>query len=261
MSHVALETWAEAGYADLQNRDGGIEVWQACGARSSSSTASDDPPAPASRAIRSSVYDVTVVDDRSRSELREAQGLLAAGDAGAATRRLGEVLARGPLPPALEADVRYLLGRAYGATGDHDAMGAEWQAVLRLDAAAARPESLLTVQEFEAAAEAALAELPQEHLEQLGRVAILIAERPSPEMVADGIDPRLLGLYHGVPMAKRSASFGAPYADTIHLFRANLERVATSPAALLARIRIVVLHETAHFFGYSEARLRHMGLA
>jgi predicted Zn-dependent protease with MMP-like domain len=204
---------------------------------------------------------VAVGDDRSWRELREAHGLLAAGDAGAATRRLREVLARGPLPPALEADVRYLLGGAYAASGDYDARGAEWEAVLRLDAAAAPSESLLTVEEFEAAAEAALAELPQEHLERLGRVAILIAERPSPEMVADGIDPRILGLYHGVPMAKRSASFGAPYADTIHLFRANLERVAASRTALLARIRIVVLHETAHFFGYSEAQLRRMGLA
>lgn len=212
-------------------------------------------------AIRSPVYDVAMGDDRSWRELHEAQRLLAAGEAGAATQRLREVLARGPLPPALEADLRYLLGRAFGASGDHDARSAEWGAVLRLDAAAARSEPLLTAEEFESAAEAALAELPQEHLEQLGNVAILIAERPSPEMVAGGIDPRILGLYHGVPMAKRSASFGAPYADTIHLFRANLERITASRATLLERIRIVVLHETAHFFGYSEAQLRRMGLA
>jgi len=212
-------------------------------------------------AIRAAVYDVAVGDERSWRELREAQRLLAAGEAGAAIPRLRAVLARAPLPPALEADVRYLLGRAYGARGDREAMGAEWRAVLHLDAAAARSEPLLTEEEFESAAEAALAELPQEHLERLGNVAILVAERPSPEMVADGIDPRILGLYHGVPMAKRSPSFGAPYADTIHLFRANLERIAPSRAALLARIRLVVLHETAHFFGYSEAQLRRMGLA
>ena len=38
----------------------------------------------------------------------------------------------------------------------------------------------------------------------------MIEDRPSPEMVADGIDPRILGLYHGVPLNRRSASFGAP---------------------------------------------------
>jgi hypothetical protein len=50
MSHIALETWAEAGYTDPYDLDGGIEAWEAAGARSCSSTASDDPPAPALRA-------------------------------------------------------------------------------------------------------------------------------------------------------------------------------------------------------------------
>ncbi len=170
------------------------------------------------------------------------------------------MVARGPLPPELEADVRYLLGHSLGASGDRDGMSAQWAAVLRLDAAAARGR-LLALEEFESVAEAALAELPQELLDRLGNVAILIADRPSREMVAAGIDPRVLGLYHGVPMTMRSASFGAPYADTIHLFRANLERISATRAALAERIRVVVLHETAHFFGYSEAQLRRMGLA
>jgi predicted Zn-dependent protease with MMP-like domain len=62
-------------------------------------------------------------------------------------------------------------------------------------------------------------------------------------------------------MSKRSTSFGAPYADTIYLFRANLERVCATRAALAARIRVTVLHETAHYFGYTELQLRRMGLA
>jgi len=119
----------------------------------------------------------------------------------------------------------------------------------------------MTADEFAAAAEAALVELPQDLLERLSNVAVIVADRPSPEMVAEGVDPRALGLYHGVPLAKRSVSFGAPYADTIHLFRANLERVCATREELAARIRIVVLHETAHFFGCSEAQLRSMGLA
>ena len=126
-----------------------------------------------------------------------------------------------------------------------------------------RPErpALLTPDEFEAVAEAALAELPQELLDRLGNVAVLIDERPSAELVADGIHPGVLGLYHGVPLNRRSVSFGAPYADTIHLFSANLERVCRTREELIERIRVVVLHETAHFFGYTEAQLRRMGLA
>ena len=140
-------------------------------------------------------------------------------------------------------------------------MALEWSRVPALDAAAERSAPLLTADEFESVAEAALDELPQELLDELNGVGIIIDDRPSPEMVADGIDPRILGLYHGVPMNVRSASFGAPYADTIHLFRANLERVFATRERWLAHIRVTVLHETAHFFGYSEGQLRSMGLA
>src|SRR5665811_1147291 len=81
------------------------------------------------------------------------------------------------------------------------------------------------------------------------------------DRVAGGLDPRVLGLYHGVPMSRRSTSFGAPYADTIYLFGANLERVCATRAALAERIRVTVLHETAHYFGYTERQLRRRGVA
>lgn len=197
---------------------------------------------------------------RLETELREAGRLLAAGDAPAAAERLRDITARGILPLDREADARYLLGRALGACGDRAGMTDEWGLVLRLDAAAS-PQPLMPADEFESSAEAALAELPQELLDQLRNVAILVADRPSAEMVAGGIDPRILGLYHGVPMSRRSTSFGAPYADTIYLFRANLERVCATRAALAERIRVTVLHETAHYFGYTERQLRRMGLA
>jgi len=198
---------------------------------------------------------------RLETELREAGRLLAAGDAPAAAARLRGILARGVLPPGPEADARYLLARALGACGERAAMTDEWGLVLRLDAAAAPPRPLMPADEFEAVAEAALAELPRALLDELRSVPILVAERPSAEMVAGGIDPRVLGIYHGVPMTQRSTSFGAPYADTIHLFRANLERVCATRAALAERIRVTVLHETAHYFGYTELQLRRMGLA
>jgi predicted Zn-dependent protease with MMP-like domain len=194
-------------------------------------------------------------------ELHEAGRLLAAGDAPAAVERLRSVVAGGVLAAGREADARYLLSRALGAAGDRAGMIDEWTRVLRRDAAAAPPRPLMTADEFESVAEEALAELPQELLDQLRNVAILVADRPSAEMVAGGIDPRILGLYHGVPMNVRSPSFGAPYADTIYLFRANLERICTTRAALAERIRVTVLHETAHYFGYTEGQLRRMGLA
>ena len=195
------------------------------------------------------------------TDFHAAARLLAEGDARAAAERLRAVVSAGGLAPGFEAEARYLLGRALGASGDRDGMALEWVRVLGLDAAAERPRPLLTAEEFESVAQAALDELPQALLDELNGVGIMIEDRPSPELVADGIDPRILGLYHGVPMNVRSASFGAPYADTIHLFRANLERVCATREQLTAQIRVTVLHETAHFFGYSEGQLRSMGLA
>jgi predicted Zn-dependent protease with MMP-like domain len=195
------------------------------------------------------------------SELHAAARLLAAGDARAAAERLRVVVSAAGLAPGFEAEARYLLGRALVACGDRDGAALEWLRVLELDALAVRRPPLLTQDEFESVAQAALDELPQALLDELNGVAIMIEDRPSPEMVADGIDPRILGLYHGVPLNRRSASFGAPYADTIHLFRANLERAFTTRVALVEHIRVTVLHETAHFFGYSEGQLRSMGLA
>jgi predicted Zn-dependent protease with MMP-like domain len=196
-----------------------------------------------------------------QTELHAAARLLAEGEARAAVQRLRAVLATGRLEPGLEADVRYFLGRALGECGDRDGKLAEWSLVPALDAAAGGPPPLLTLDEFEAVAEAALDELPQALLDELNGVGIMIDDRPSPDMVAGGIDPRILGLYHGVPLNRRSASFGAPYADTIHLFRANLERVCCTRDDLARQVRVTVLHETAHFFGYSEGQLRSMGLA
>ena len=195
------------------------------------------------------------------ADYHEAARLLAEGDARAAAERLRAVVAAGGLAPGFEAEARYLLGRALVACGDRDGAALEWIRVLELDALAVRRPPLLTQEEFESVAQAALDELPQALLDELNGCAIMIEDRPLPAMVADGIDPRILGLYHGVPLNRRSASFGAPYADTIHLFRANLERAFTTRSALTEHIRVTVLHETAHFFGYSEGQLRRMGLA
>lgn len=198
--------------------------------------------------------------DRIRPEIERALTLLDEGDVAAAVELLRGVVARSDLDPGDEAGVRYALGTALGEAGDREGMTRERLAVLRLDARVDRSEPLLSRDEFENIAEQALAELPGELLERLRNVAVLVAERPSPEMVAGGIDPRVLGLFHGVPMGSKSVSFGSPYADTIHLFRANLERISTTRDGLAERIRVTVWHETAHYFGYSEEQLRRMGL-
>jgi len=156
----------------------------------------------------------------------------------------------------LEIDALHLLGRIHEASGDRAAMVAAWQEVRRRDAAAPPGPVTMVDDEIERIAQATLAELPPEVRSKLERVPILIDAAPSEELVADGIDPRLLGLFQGAEMAEDLA----PAITTILLFKRNLERIAGDLDELAEEIRITVLHETAHYFGLDDDDLERLGL-
>ncbi len=179
---------------------------------------------------------------------------LAAEDLPAATRWIE--IARGE--PALQADSLHLLGRVHEARGDRDKMIAVWQEVRQLDAKAPAPAVEISEDELERLAVAALAELPDDVRARLERVPILIDDLPSAELVADGLDPRLLGLFQGTPMPDDGEL--APSVTNILLFRRNLERGARDLDHLAEEVRITVLHETAHYFGLEEEDLERIGL-
>ena len=182
------------------------------------------------------------------------------GDPEGAARLVRDVLARGGLEVEEEADAHHLLGAILEAKGDRSGMMREWLAVLRLDTAAAGPKTVMPGEQFERVAEQALGELPAEVLEWLANVPVLVVDRPSEEMVLDGVDPRVLGMFSGVPMPEQSTTNGPPHVDVIHLFQRNLERETAGEEQLAEQIRITVLHETAHFFGYEDDRLEELGL-
>ena len=118
----------------------------------------------------------------------------------------------------------------------------------------------LTEEEFVEVAEAALAELPDRARALLEDVPILVADAPSGEDVRAGLDPRLLGLFTGLPYPDHSSLGGPPQLTQILLFRRNLERVTLDADELREEIRITLIHETGHFFGLSEDELHEMGL-
>jgi len=177
-----------------------------------------------------------------------------------AIKILKDVLGRGGLAIEEEADARWLLGAALEERRDHKGAAREWLAVLRLDAAAEPDAPRMSHKRFEKVAEKALGELPDEVLEWLANVPILVDERPSEAMVLDGIDPRTLGLFSGYAVPDQSVLGGGPQTGVIHLFQRNLERDARDEEELADEIRITVLHETAHYFGYDEDDLERLGL-
>jgi len=158
----------------------------------------------------------------------------------------------------LHADAQHMLGRVHEFTGDRAAMVAAWQEVRRLDLAAEPGPLVISDDDVEQVALQTLAELPPEIREKLERVPILIDDVPSEGLVADGVDPRLLGLFQGTPMPEDGAL--APTVTNILLFRGNLQRACVDADHLNEEIRITVLHETAHYFGLDEDDLEALGL-
>ncbi len=186
-----------------------------------------------------------------------AELCLAAEDAPAALRWVEIAKQALPGDPGLEADVLHLVGRVHELNNDQEAMIVAWQQVRKLDLAVLSGELAITEDEIEKIALATLAELPEKVRTHLEKVPILIDDIPSEDIVADGWDPRILGLFQGTPMPEDS---GTPHVTTILLFKKNLERSCTDAEHLAAEIRITVLHETAHYFGLDDDDLEKIGL-
>ena len=183
---------------------------------------------------------------------------LEAGVPGEVAGPLRGLLARDVTDPGDRADLYHLIGMACEDLGDRDGMAEAWLETLRLDRQDEQARAL-SAAEFERVVGDALDELPPAVLEHLRNVPLIADERPSAEMVADGIDPRILGLFHGVSMPDES-TLGPGATGTIHLFARNIEAVSDDEAELREQIRVTVLHETAHYFGFDEEALRRLGL-
>jgi predicted Zn-dependent protease with MMP-like domain len=108
--------------------------------------------------------------------------------------------------------------------------------------------------------ERALEGLPPELAELLDNVAIVVDDWPdlSSPPVADGGAETLYGLYEGVPLTERGSEYYGILPDKITIFRGPLERDFWQED-LEEQIRITVVHEIAHHFGFDEDRLEELG--
>jgi predicted Zn-dependent protease with MMP-like domain len=116
--------------------------------------------------------------------------------------------------------------------------------------------------QFEALVQEAALELPEEFREKLTNVAIVIEDYPSQELldrmeVPD--DETLFGLYEGVPLTERG-HFNEPlFPDRILIFQGPIEEECDSPEEIREEVRITLLHEIAHFFGFDDDELEERG--
>ena len=103
----------------------------------------------------------------------------------------------------------------------------------------------------------ALDDLPREFAERMRNIQVVVDDEPSEaQRPKDGSE--LLGLYEGVPLTGRA--YAEPYLpDRISIFRGPIERMSSSPKRPAKIVRDTVIHEIAHHFGISDARLRELG--
>ena len=114
-------------------------------------------------------------------------------------------------------------------------------------------------QDFYELVEKALEELPPELAELLENVAIVVDDWPDYSTpLVPGESDVLYGLYEGVPLTERAAGYYGFLPDKITIFRGPLER-DFSREELEEQVRITVVHEIAHHFGFDEERLRELG--
>jgi predicted Zn-dependent protease with MMP-like domain len=112
---------------------------------------------------------------------------------------------------------------------------------------------------FESIVLRALEALPDEFRERIANVDVTVEEEARPEDYARTRVSRrstLLAVYRGVPLTRRGAHYNMALPDTIVIFHRPLERLARDEADLERRVRHVVRHEIAHYFGISDDRLR-----
>ncbi len=107
--------------------------------------------------------------------------------------------------------------------------------------------------EFEAAVDRILDDLPAWVVDQLDNLHIVVEEHP-PSELRDA-----LGVYEGVSLVERSADYWGAVPDRIVIFRQPHLRLELSHAELEQEIRRTVLHEIAHHIGIDDARLAELG--
>jgi predicted Zn-dependent protease with MMP-like domain len=111
--------------------------------------------------------------------------------------------------------------------------------------------------EFEAIAAQAYERLPRRFRDMCGDVVIRVEDFPTDEVLDTmGIESEfgLLGLYHGVDLARKSVMDVSPMPEMVFLYRRPiLDYWAEHDDTLGAIVAHVLVHELGHHFGLSDA--------
>jgi predicted Zn-dependent protease with MMP-like domain len=109
----------------------------------------------------------------------------------------------------------------------------------------------VTRERFEELVAQALDGIPEQFTKAMRNVAVFVEDVPA--------DPRLLGLYVGVPLTERTTNYAGVLPDRIMIYRSTLCAYCDTEEQVIAEVRKTVVHEVAHHFGIDDERLHELG--
>lgn len=113
--------------------------------------------------------------------------------------------------------------------------------------------------EFDAAVEDALARIPADISARMDNVVLFVEDDYIPRP-GDDPDTVLLGLYEGTPLTERDSWWGSgSLPDRITVYRRPILDLCSSREQVIHEVTVTVVHEIAHHFGISDARLHELG--
>jgi predicted Zn-dependent protease with MMP-like domain len=106
---------------------------------------------------------------------------------------------------------------------------------------------------FEELVAEALEAVPTELARLVDNVVFVIETDGPPE------DPDLLGLYEGIALTERDATYAGALPDRITIYRNPTLRICDTYEDVVEEVNITVVHEIAHHFGIDDDRLHELG--
>jgi predicted Zn-dependent protease with MMP-like domain len=119
---------------------------------------------------------------------------------------------------------------------------------------------IISDEHFQELIDRAFDSLPVMHRDRVQNVAILFADEPTPEQREElrlRHDQTLLGLYQGIPLARRQGSLML-LPDRITLFKLPLLMQAANEQELYQEIRHTLWHEIAHYYGLNHDQIHEL---
>lgn len=110
----------------------------------------------------------------------------------------------------------------------------------------------LSDQEFDALITKAMDELPQEYIQNMKNVAIVMSDEPDEEQrqrLKIRGDQLLLGLYEGVPRILQTGNENGLLPGKITLFKNQILTLVNNESALFEQVKRTLWHEIAHYYG------------